>query len=88
MEITINLPQETIKEIAREMYELQKLDNPPKEPKSEIKNFTIKQVAKLTNQHTRTINRHIEKGNLIAKKTGKKFLITETNLKKYIENDK
>jgi excisionase family DNA binding protein len=88
MEITINLPQETIKEIAREMYELQKLDNPPEKSKNEIKNFTINQVAKLTNQHARTVNRHIEKGNLIAKKTGKKFLITETNLKKYIENDK
>lgn len=48
------------------------------------KNFTVDEVAKQLKVSKRTILRAIKKGSLEAKKIGKRYLVSERNLKNYL----
>jgi len=50
-------------------------------------NYSMKEVARITNKNIRTIGKHIEKDLLTASRVGGQLLITETNLKKYINGN-
>lgn len=50
--------------------------------------YSVKEVSKLTKRHAHTIRNHIDAGLLIAKKSGKNYIITHENLTKYIDNEK
>ena len=49
--------------------------------------YSVKEIAKLTNKHHVTIQRHIKAGYLLASKPGKNFVITQSNLKNYLNGN-
>lgn len=98
IKIQVPLSKAVIKEIAKEMHSLGLIEaenskiteSKVKEEEKEIlteEYFTVQQVAKKINKHPLTITRHIRLGLLIAKKTGKSWNISKTNLNKYLQNE-
>ncbi len=51
------------------------------------KQYTIKEVVAKTKKGRLTIYSHINKGLLVASKRGKSFLISHSNLQKYLNNE-
>lgn len=49
--------------------------------------YSVNEVAKVTNKSTHTIRRHINKKLLKAYKVGKSWRITENNLKLYLNGE-
>jgi len=74
------------KDVALELFKLHKEDQSPI-TLSAIQTFSVEEVAQITNQHYDTVLKHIKSDPplLIAKKTGRNFIITEQNLNKYLD---
>lgn len=90
MEQTINLSikitPEIIDAIAKRVNEMQ--EHSVEHNVAPIKTFltyTVKEVSRITNKTSQTIIRHITNGSLIAKKSGKSWVITQENLDNYIK---
>ena len=49
--------------------------------------YSVKEVSKITSKNEETIRRHIHSEILIASRPGKNYIITETNLKNYINGN-
>lgn len=85
-EVFFNIPRETIEFIAAECVKIidkKKTVNPERKTKT----YTTAQIAKLLHRSKTTIQRHCEKGILIATKPGKSWIITEDNLNEYLEKN-
>jgi len=50
--------------------------------------FTVEQVAKQTHSAIATVRRWIREGDLIASKIGRKYLVSESDLARFIEERK
>ena len=48
--------------------------------------YTVEQIAELLTLHPKTVQRYIREGKIIANKAGKRWFISESNLKKFIGN--
>jgi len=83
--ITIGITPEIIDAIAHRVTELQADDTPSIIPLKTPLTYTIREVSRITNKSYYTILRHLDKGLLIGKKTGKSWIITQDNLNKYIK---
>ena len=80
----IKLTSEMIDSIAHRVIELQeKKDNILPTDNSHIL-YSIKEVAKITDQSIATVYKHIALDILIAPKIGKKRIVTYNNLNNYI----
>ena len=82
IEITANLPPETIKQIAEQCARIMVQDHQVVSGE-EPNNYTTKEVAYLLNKSTATIQRHCDQGIMEATKRGKSWIITKENLKTY-----
>jgi hypothetical protein len=51
------------------------------------KNYSVNQVAKITNLTTQTIRTHCRNNILIASKTGKNYNITQASLNQYLSKN-
>lgn len=80
----INLSKEDIQQIAISVANILKPTVEKAIPKKE-QCFTLEEVAALTKQKKQTVKKHIDAKLLAAKKLGKNWIITETNLNKYIK---
>ena len=43
--------------------------------------YTVEQIAELLSLHPKTVQRYIREGKIIANKVGKRWFISESNLK-------
>jgi excisionase family DNA binding protein len=77
--VTIQVTEEILDAIARRVAEKQSM--PPMVSK---KLYTTDEVAQLLGKTRQTINIHIDKGLLKAKKIGNRWTITEEQLNNYI----
>ena len=78
---TFKLTSDFISAVAHKMVEIQ-------EPtlKNEVPQiYTIKEVSRLVGKTPATVTKHCRLGLLKAEKSGKSYLITENNLKNYID---
>jgi len=50
--------------------------------------YNAQEVAEALGRSTRTIRRHIKRGELPAVKAGRSFIITRTDLAEYLESEK
>lgn len=82
IKIEIALTDEILGAIADKILEKQ---GSPQAPKNELDQlYTSKEVAKMLGSTQQTINKHIKRGLLLAKKTGKNYTITHQNLLNYV----
>lgn len=79
------LSQADIKAIAKEVAVINAKDMKSVAKEQELQ-YTVNQVAKMTNKTPWTIRQHIDIGLLSASKVGKSWLISEDNYKKYIKD--
>jgi excisionase family DNA binding protein len=49
-----------------------------------IRTYTVEEAARILNVTIGTVRNHIKKNILLARRTGKNYIITEENLKNYI----
>lgn len=49
--------------------------------------FTVQQVANKLNMHVQTIREYIKRGDIKAKKIGRKYIITQEDLNNFIIGD-
>jgi len=88
--VTMKLTEKDVKSIAREVAIIQAQDKEnAKNDEEESKIFyTVNEVAEKVKKAPQTIRYHIDKGLLLATKTGKSWIINETNLNIYTSNGK
>ena len=67
--------QDIIKGIADEMR---------KQEMEPIRTYSVEEAARILNITASTVRNHIKKNILLARRTGKNYIITEENLKNYI----
>lgn len=93
--IQVPLTDSLIKEIAKEVHNLNLADSEKvkkenidkeKEKSGEVF-YSVKQVANKIGVHPFTITRYIRLGLITAKKAGKSWRISQTNLNKYLQTD-
>jgi len=86
MEVTIKLSEENLDAIAEKVVAIQNKNKPPDKSLEEIQ-YTVNEVAEMSKREAQTIRKHIKIGLLIAEKSGKSWLISQTNYNKYIKNE-
>jgi len=79
-----SLSQKVIRNIMEKIEE--QLEKNPLKSATNTRNYTIQQVAVMTNKSFSTVTRHCRIGLLIGSKVGKSWLITHENYLKYIDN--
>jgi len=82
------MPEEDIQLLAERLQKYIKPEPTEKETTPQNKTYSVLDVAKITKQDKQTVRAHIKAELLSAKKMGKKYIITQENLTKYIENEK
>jgi hypothetical protein len=97
MEVTLNLSPENVTAIAEKVVEIQKKEKKTAKQQKEddllnLKltqevQYTVNQVADMSNKTPWTVRQHIKNKLLIAEKVGKPWLISQTNYNKYINNE-
>lgn len=93
--IQVPITDSFIKELAKEIHTLNVIDSKKEKesdkeelakPSSE-KFYTIKQISKDIGLHKQTLTRHARLGLLVAKKVGKSYQVSQTNLNKYLQSN-
>lgn len=89
MDVILKLSPENLNVIAEKVEEIQSKKKQEKEKKllDQEKQYTVNEVAEMSKRKQWTVRDHIARGLLKASKVGKSFLISETNYKKYINNE-
>lgn len=88
IKITITAPEHLIDSIAQKIIEITGLDKKVLNIANDNlidRTYTVNEVAEITGKGANTIRRHIDSGLLKAKKVGKPFIITQTNLDNYVK---
>lgn len=86
IEITANLTDENMKQIALECAKIMQSEVKDAEV-VEVTTYTTTQVANMLNKSQSTIQRHCESGLLEASKPSKSWIITKENLDKYLKQN-
>jgi len=88
MDVIFKLSDEHLDAIAERVVVIQdKKKSEKKPPPEEETQYTVNEVAALSKREPQTIRKHIRLGLIAAAKTGKSWLISETNYNKYIKNE-
>jgi len=86
--VKAKLSKEDVQAIAKEVAVINNPKNLQAIAKDQEKQYTVKEVAEMTNRTCWTVRQHITVAKILtANKVGKSFLISESNYKKYINNE-
>jgi len=85
--VKAKLSDQDVKLIAKEVAAINSSKNLKLIAKEQEKQYTVNEVAEMTSKTPWTVRQHVKAGLLNASKVGKSFLISESNYKKYINNE-
>lgn len=86
MKLVLELNEQQLNQIVSQVADVVQEKNFPKKKSLITSDFyTVGEIAKMSKRTDETVRYHIQQGLLSAKKTGKRWMISEEAYQKYIE---